>query len=142
MVIQYDTSMHKQKKLPQYYQQPGTPILLSKNLVFTLTLKRLVSQQRAINPLQRSMERTLMKWKSFNIRVILCTNIFKIHVKKYIKFNLSNFFHIWPFLTSKTAKVYTCAMIFLHINCFTTWIKESTFTFITCFSLGRQLQTN
>ena len=39
-----------------------------------------------------------------------------------VKYNLSNFYHIRPFLTSKTAKVYMHAMIFSCINyCFTTW---------------------
>jgi len=58
--------------------------------------------------------------------VVFDTNLsFKAHVKKIkniINFNLSNFYHIRPFLTSKTAKVYMHAMIFSHINyCCTTW---------------------
>ncbi len=58
--------------------------------------------------------------------VVFDTNLsFKAHVKKIkniIKLNLSNFYHIRPFLTSETAKVYMHAMIFSHINCCcTTW---------------------
>ncbi len=58
--------------------------------------------------------------------VVFDTNLsFKEHAKKItnvVKYNLSNFYHIRPFLTSKTAKVYMHAVIYSHINCcFTTW---------------------
>ena len=62
--------------------------------------------------------------------VIFDSNLnFKQHVKKVkntIKFNLSNFQHIRPFLTMETAKTYMHAMIFTHISyCYTTWSHTS-----------------
>ena len=62
--------------------------------------------------------------------VIFDSNLnFKQHVKKVkntIKFNLSNFKHIRPFLTMETAKTYMHAMIFTHISyCYTTWSHTS-----------------
>ncbi|OON91327.1 MAG: hypothetical protein ATN33_01430 [Epulopiscium sp. Nele67-Bin001] len=54
---------------------------------------------------------------------------FKQHVKTVkntIKFNLSNFKHIRPFLTMEAAKTYMHAMIFSHISyCYTTWSHTS-----------------
>ena len=62
--------------------------------------------------------------------VIFDSNLnFKQHVKKVkntIKFNLSNFKYIRPFLTMETAKTYMHAMIFTHISyCYTTWSHTS-----------------
>ena len=62
--------------------------------------------------------------------VVFDSNLnFKQHVKKIlhiIKFNLSNFKHIRPFLTTESAKAYMHTMIFSHITyCYTTWSHTS-----------------
>jgi hypothetical protein len=62
--------------------------------------------------------------------IILDSNLtFKKHVKKVantIRYNLANFRHIRPYLTTEAAKLYMHAMIFSHISyCFTSWSQAN-----------------
>ena len=75
--------------------------------------------------------------------VIFDSNLtFKDHVKKIsnvIKFNLANFHHIRPFLTTQSAKAYMHAMIFSHIKyCNTTWSHTSSTIKPSYLSLRRR----
>ena len=65
--------------------------------------------------------------------IIIDSNLsFKRHVKKVIntvKFNLANFRHIRPYLTTEAAKLFMHAMIFSHISyCFTSWSQANATT--------------
>ena len=65
-----------------------------------------------------------------------------LHVKKVantIKFNLNNFRHIRPYLTTDAAKLFMHAMIFSHISyCFTTWSLANITTMKPIESLYKQ----
>ncbi|KAK0142318.1 putative RNA-directed DNA polymerase from transposon X-element [Merluccius polli] len=67
---------------------------------------------------------------------------FQKHVKNVankIKFNLSNFRHIRPYLTTDAAKLFMHAMIFSHITyCFTTWSQTNLTTLKPIESLYKQ----
>ena len=67
---------------------------------------------------------------------------FKKHVKRVtntIKFNLANFRHIRPYLTTDAAKLFMHAMIFSHITyCFTTWSQSNVTTLKPIESLYKQ----
>ncbi len=62
--------------------------------------------------------------------IILDSNLtFKKHVKKVantIRYNLANFRHIRPYLTTEAAKLFMDAMIFSNISyCFTSWSQAN-----------------
>ncbi len=77
--------------------------------------------------------------------IILDSNLtFKKHVKKVantIRYNLANFRHIRPYLTTEAAKLFMDAMIFMDANisyCFTSWSQANVTTLKPIETLYKQ----
>ncbi len=74
--------------------------------------------------------------------IILDSNLtFKKHVKKVantIRYNLANFRHIRPYLTTEAAKLFMDAMIFSNIYCFTSWSQANVTTLKPIETLYKQ----
>ncbi len=75
--------------------------------------------------------------------IILDSNLtFKKHVKKVantIRYNLANFRHIRPYLTTEAAKLFIDAMIFSNISyCFTSWSQANVTTLKPIETLYKQ----
>ena len=74
--------------------------------------------------------------------ILDCNLTFKKHVKKVansITFNLPNFRHVRPYLTTEAAKLFMHAMIFSHISyCYTSWSQASTTTLKSIETLYKQ----